>query len=117
MRAVAALRKVDDVLQRTTGFWTHLSLSTSQCSQMRDALTKWIGYASSKERLRERLLTRLDEYSQFWRLFEACASAYCSELKRGQETMFRFLSEMETRADCLDTVKSLLAQPAVLMDA
>jgi len=112
VRAVAALRKVDDVLQRTTGFWTHLSLSTSQCSQMRDALTKWIGYASTKERLRERLLHRLDEYSQFWTLFEACASAYCSELKRGQETMFRFLSEMETRADCLETVKSILAAPA-----
>jgi len=107
IRAVQALRRIDEVLQRSTLFWTHLGLSTSHLSQMKTTLTHWISYASQNERLRQRLFLRLSEYSKFWSAFENCASLYCEKLSREQPTMFHYIIEMETRAGCMDTVRSM----------
>ncbi|CAD7937796.1 unnamed protein product [Amoebophrya sp. A25] len=109
MRAVSALRKVDEVLQRSTMFWSHLGMTTSQVAQMKDTLTLWIKHASSNEKLRQRLNERLEQYRKFWLEFETCSLRYCEELREGCNRMFSFLTQMETRADCLDTVKSMIS--------
>ncbi len=108
MRAVSALRKVDEILQKSTMFWSHLGLTTGQVSQMKDTLTLWIKYASSNEKLRKRLHERLEQYRMFWLEFERCSVLYCDELRKGSNRMFAFLLQMETRADALDTVKNMM---------
>eukprot|EP00392_Amoebophrya_sp_AT5.2_P000406 g407.t1 len=109
MRAISALRKVDEVLQRSTMFWSHLGLTTGQVAQMKDTLTLWIKHASTNEKLRMRLNERLEQYRQFWAEFETCSVLYCEELREGCNRMFSFLLQMETRADCLDTVKNMIS--------
>merc|ERR1712066_1139909 len=76
MRAVSALRKVDEVLQHSTMFWTHLGMSTSQVAQMKDTLLTWIKHASNNSKLRERFNQRLQQYREFWQEFETCSKLY-----------------------------------------
>lgn len=110
MRAVQALRQVASVLSRSTLFWTHLGTSTHAVAQMKSMLQKWIRYASSNQRLKQRLKIRLQEYSNFWRDFEIASNHYCRELLQGRDRMFHFLSQMESRANYIDTVKAIVSR-------
>lgn len=96
------------VLQRSTMFWTHLSLSTAQVRQMKDTLSTWVKHSASNEQLRRKFSERLAAYAAFWKELELSAKLYCDELRESSVRMFAYLRSFENKADTIQTVRSLL---------
>jgi len=115
LRALRELKRVDEILQGCSAFWSNMDGTVQKLAQMKEHTEVLVNYANSSKPLRDRFEQRLTEYTQFWLSLERLCRQYCLDHQTSAKAMHDVIREVSDAADVYDTAQSVRLGVAVAM--
>jgi len=109
LRALRELKRVDQILNGCSAFWSNMDGTVQRLAQMKEHTENLINYASTSPRLRVRFEQRLTEYMSFWASLERLCRQYCLDHQVAAGKMHEFIRDMTDAANLIDTAESARA--------
>ena len=106
LRALRELKRVDEILQGCSAFWSNMDGTVQKLAQMKEHTECLVNFANSSKPLRERFEQRLGEYTSFWTSLERLCRQYCMDHQAFSKQMHAMMREVSDAADFLDTAQS-----------
>jgi len=102
LRALRELRRVGEILQECSAFWTRMGSTVQELSRFKEHTQVLLEYASKSSKLKERFLLRVAEYDEFWGSLMKLCEQYCLQMQPGLQKTHHFISKVEGAADALE---------------
>lgn len=115
LRALRELKRVDEILQGCSAFWTNMDCTVEKLSQMKEHTECLVSYAANSKPLRERFEQRLGQYQSFWNSLERLCRQYCLDHQASSKRMYEVIREVADAADVIDTAQSARMGMALAM--
>jgi len=106
LRALRELKRVDEILQGCSAFWSNMDGTVQKLAQMKEHTECLVNFANSSKPLRERFEQRLGEYTSFWSSLERLCRQYCMDHQAFSKQMHAMMREVSDAADFMDTAQS-----------
>lgn len=106
LRALRELKRVDEILQGCSAFWSNMDGTVQKLAQMKEHTECLVNFANSSKPLRERFEQRLGEYTSFWSSLERLCRQYCMDHQTFSKQMHAMMREVSDAADFMDTAQS-----------
>lgn len=106
LRALRELKRVDEILQGCSAFWSNMDGTVQKLAQMKEHTECLVNFANSSKPLKERFEQRLGEYTTFWTSLERLCRQYCMDHQSFSKQMHAMMREVSDTADFLDTAQS-----------
>jgi len=106
LRALRELKRVDEILQGCSSFWSNMDSTVQKLSQMKEHTECLVNYAANSKPLRERFEQRLGEYVAFWNSLERLCRQYVVDHQASSKRMYEVIREVSDVTDVIDTAQS-----------
>jgi len=109
LRALRELKRVDEILQGCTSFWSNMDGTVQKLAQMKEHTETLVRYAGNSKNLRDRFEQRVDDYSRFWSSLERLCKQYVTDHQAASKRTYEMIREASDFADVVDTQRAAQA--------
>mmetsp|Transcript_22136 Transcript_22136/g.48404 ORF Transcript_22136/g.48404 Transcript_22136/m.48404 type:complete len:166 (-) Transcript_22136:526-1023(-) len=107
LRALRELKRVDQILEGCTAFWSNMDGTVERLQQMKDHTEQLVSVASKSKALKDKFDERLAAYTDFWASLERLCRQYCADHQVSSKRMYEVIREVSEAADVIDTNRAL----------